>query len=136
MYKKLRQITRRMKVFQGEIANTHPRFPAGSQAACTHGSLPPDAPDLEYDGQDDKAIEQWLRENVGSTWHSLGTCNMAPHEEGGVVDADLNVYGVERLKIADLSIPPRNVAANTANAAMAIGEKAADMFIKELGLGR
>ncbi|KAI0145936.1 GMC oxidoreductase [Hypoxylon sp. NC0597] len=135
MYKKQRQIARRMKVFRGEVANSHPRFPPGSRAACTCGPLPADAPDLEYDSEDDKAIEQWLRENVGTTWHSLGTCNMAALEEGGVVDADLNVYGVEGLKVADLSIPRSNVAANTANVAMAIGEKAADIFIKELGIG-
>jgi alcohol oxidase len=44
------------------------------------------------------------------------------------------VYGVEGLKIADLSIPPLNVAANTMNTAVAIGEKAADIFIAELGI--
>ena len=36
---------------------------------------------------------------------------MKPREEGGVVDPKLNVYGVENLKVADLSIPPSNVAA-------------------------
>lgn len=39
----------------------------------------------------------------------LGTCAMKPVEMGGVVDARLNVYGVKRLKVADLSIPPSNV---------------------------
>lgn len=32
------------------------------------------------------------------------------------------------------SIAPENVGGNTANTAMVIGEKAADIFIKELGL--
>ena len=36
---------------------------------------------------------------------------------------------------ADLSIPPENVAANTNNTALMIGEKAADIIIHELGLG-
>ena len=36
---------------------------------------------------------------------------MKPREEGGVVDSSLNVYGTKNLKIADLSIPPSNVAA-------------------------
>jgi alcohol oxidase len=53
---------------------------------------------------------------------------------GAVVDPNLNVYGVEGLKVADMSIPPLNVAANTMNTAVAIGEKAADILIKELGL--
>jgi alcohol oxidase len=90
--------------------------------------------DIKYSAEDDAVIEQWTRENVGTTWHSVGTCNMAPFDEGGVVGSNLSVHGVQNLKVADLSIPPKNVAANTANNAMVIGEKAADIFIQELGL--
>ncbi len=61
---------------------------------------------------------------------------MAPREEKGVVDRNLNVYGVKGLKLADLSVPPENVGANTGNTAFVIGEKAADIFVKELGLGK
>ncbi|RFU29351.1 hypothetical protein B7463_g6989, partial [Scytalidium lignicola] len=64
-----------------------------------------------------------------------GTCKMTSPEKMGVVDTKLNVYDVQGLKITDLSIVPRNVAANTYNTALAISEKAADIFIKELGLG-
>ncbi|RYP21424.1 hypothetical protein DL767_009277 [Monosporascus sp. MG133] len=77
---------------------------------------------------------KWLRENVATTWHSLGTCKMAPREKNGVVDETLSVYGVTGLKIADLSIPPSNVGAHTNNTALTIGEKAASIFIRELGL--
>jgi alcohol oxidase len=59
---------------------------------------------------------------------------MVPREKGGVVVANLSVYGVNGLKLADLSIPPENVGANTNNTALMIGEKAADIFIRELGL--
>ncbi|KAK8054714.1 GMC oxidoreductase [Apiospora phragmitis] len=62
----------------------------------------------------------------------LGICSMAPLGQGGVVDARLAVHGVQNLRVADLSIPPRNVAANTANTAMAVAEKAAGIFIREL----
>ena len=82
----------------------------------------------------DKAIEQCIRENIGTTWHSIATCKMAPREENGVVDGRLNVWGTKGLKLADLSIPPMNVSANTNNTAMVIGEKAADFIIKDLGL--
>ena len=60
---------------------------------------------------------------------------MAPREKGGVVDADLNVYGVAGLKLCDLSICPGNVGANTNNTALLVGEKAADILIKDLNLG-
>lgn len=135
VYKKQREIARRMDVFRGEVASWHPRFPAGSKATCieTDEALG-DIPDIEYSADDDKAILQWLREHVDTTWHSMGTCKMAPREENGVVDPSLAVYGVQGLKVADLSIAPSNVAANTNNTAMVIGEKAADIFIKDLGL--
>ncbi|KAI0181677.1 alcohol oxidase-like protein [Hypoxylon sp. FL1284] len=136
-YKKQREILRRMDVYRGELAPGHPPFAAGSPAACieTEGPLGREVAPLEYTAADDAVLEDWLRQNIASTWHSLGTCKMAPRDDGGVVDADLGVYGVEGLKIADLSIPPLNVGANTNNTAIAIGEKAADIFIRELGLG-
>jgi alcohol oxidase len=34
---------------------------------------------------------------------------MKPRAEQGVVDAQLNVYGVTNLKVADMSIVPKNV---------------------------
>lgn len=137
VYKKQREIARRLQAYRGEVAGGHPPFPAGSKAACieTDGPLT-DVQDIEYTPADDAVLEQWLRQNVNTTWHSLGTCKMAPHEKMGVVDAKLSVHGVEGLKIADLSIPPRNVGANTNATALAIGEKAADIFIEELGLRR
>jgi alcohol oxidase len=136
-YKKQREIMRRLPSYRGEMAAHHPPFAPGSQAATLSrrdGPLPADVPDIEYSAEDDAVLEKWLRENVSTTWHSLGTCKMAPRDKNGVVDANLGVYGVEGLKIADMSIVPRNVAANTNNTALAIGEKAADIFIKELGL--
>lgn len=59
---------------------------------------------------------------------------MKPRSRGGVVDPRLNVYGVHKLKIADLSICPSNVAANTYSTALAIGEKAAVIIAEELGI--
>ncbi|KAI0383333.1 putative alcohol oxidase [Hypomontagnella monticulosa] len=136
IYKKQREILRRMETYRGEVASCHPPFAANSEAACVDLSDGPltDVKDIKYTAEDDTILDKWIRENVATTWHSLGTCKMAPREQGGVVDANLSVYGVKNLKIADLSIPPSNVAANTANTAYAIGEKAADIFIKELGL--
>ncbi|KNG52080.1 gmc oxidoreductase [Stemphylium lycopersici] len=133
-YKKQREILRRTSFYRGELAVGHPKFPAGSAAALQEDLSAPlqNVQDLVYSKEDDKAIEQWLRENVNTTWHSLGTCKMAPREKDGVVDKELNVYGVKGLKVADLSIPPQNVGANTNNTALAIGEKAAEIIVREL----
>lgn len=59
---------------------------------------------------------------------------MKPKEKGGVVDANLNVYGTSGLKVADLSMVPENVGANTNNTALAVGEKAAMIIGGELGI--
>ena len=59
---------------------------------------------------------------------------MKPRERGGVVDSRLNVFGVRRLKVADLSIGPSNVGANTYSTALVIGEKAAVLIAEELGI--
>jgi alcohol oxidase len=121
----------------------HPKFAADSPAALLSfdGGRNPEPssteeriklPDIKYSAEDDKIIEQFIRENVGTTWHSLGTCAMRPFQDGGVVDKDLNVYGVQGLKLCDLSIIPENVGANTNNTALMVGEKAAEITLREL----
>jgi alcohol oxidase len=136
VYKKHREIIRRMDTYRGEISADHPPFPSDSNAVCGEikEALGRDVPDVEYSEADDWIIEQWIRQKVDTTWHSPGTCKMLPRERFGVIDDKLSVYGVDGLKVADLSIPPSNVGANTNNTAMAIGEKASDIFIQELGL--
>ncbi|KAI1176571.1 alcohol oxidase-like protein [Nemania sp. FL0916] len=129
IYKRQREAARRMKFYNGEVASKHPPFPEGSGASL---ATPPDQ-DLIYSAADDELIKTFVRERVGTISHGLGTCRMAPEQDMGVVDADLNVYGTERLKIADMSIAPGNVSGNTMNTAVLIGEKAADIIIKELG---
>lgn len=133
-YKRQREIMRRTAMYRGELAPGHPRFPEGSAAACGLVEAAPgeDIEDIQYTPEDDAAIEQWVRENVATTWHSISTAKMAPREEYGVVDKDLNVWGTKGLKIADLSIPPENVGANTNNTALLVGEKAADIIKQEL----
>ncbi|KAJ9646228.1 hypothetical protein H2204_000891 [Knufia peltigerae] len=137
-YKTQREIFRRMGIFRGELASSHPKFPSGSEAQVVEKTDGPMAVDdnkrIQYSAEDDKAIEQHVRETVSTTWHSLGTCKMAPREKKGVVDASLSVYGTKGLKLADLSIVPENVGANTNNTAFLVGEKAADIFIRELEL--
>ena len=70
--------------------------------------------DLQYSNDDIAHIEEWVKRHVETTWHSLGTCSMAPKEgnsvvKHGVLDERLNVHGVKGLKVADLSICPDNV---------------------------
>ncbi|ROW02394.1 hypothetical protein VMCG_06094 [Cytospora schulzeri] len=94
--------------------------------------------ELRYNAQDIEAIEEWVKRHVESTWHSLGTCSMAPKEgnsivKHGVLDERLNVHGVKGLKVADLSICPDNVGCNTYSTALLIGEKCAVLVAEDLG---
>ncbi|KAJ6151021.1 Glucose-methanol-choline oxidoreductase [Penicillium chermesinum] len=94
---------------------------------------------LEYSKEDIAHIEKWVSRHVETTWHSLGTCSMAPREgssiapQGGVVDERLNVHGVKGLKVCDLSICPDNVGCNTFSTALLIGEKCAMLTAEDLG---
>ncbi|KAF9563187.1 alcohol oxidase [Agrocybe pediades] len=135
-YKKSREYARRMKYYAGDVVVGHPSFNEGSKAVTKQSSPPASLTeqDIVYTKEDDEAIDKYHRENVETTWHSIGTCAMKPREQGGVVDERLNVYGVQGLKVADCSIAPGNVGANTYNTAIAIGEKAAVIIAEELGI--
>jgi len=131
-YKLVREIARRLPYHKGELPLGHPTFAEGSKASSSNSDTWGEK--IEYTKEDDEIIEDWIRGNINTTWHSLGTCKMAPREKGGVVDGDLNVYGTTGLKVADLSMVPENVGANTNNTALAVGEKAAVIMGRELGI--
>lgn len=85
-----------------------------------------------YPGDDVQSDEELLntaRERGTTTFHMIGTCRMGPrHDPGAVVDHELCVRGIQRLRVADASIMPTMPAANTNAAALMIGEKAADLI--------
>jgi choline dehydrogenase len=59
-------------------------------------------------------VRQWLRHNVWSYHHPVGTCAMGTNPEAGaVVDPAGRVHGVERLTVADASVMPSIPSANT-----------------------
>jgi choline dehydrogenase-like flavoprotein len=51
-----------------------------------------------------------------------------------VVDGNLRVYGIERLRIADGSIMPRVATGNTMAPCMVIGERAGEVVKADHGL--
>jgi choline dehydrogenase len=76
------------------------------------------------DCQSDAEIDAYIR-NIGHThFHPACTAKMGIDDQS-VVDANLRVYGVERLRVADASVMPRIVGANTHAASLMIGEMTA-----------
>ena len=71
-------------------------------------------------------LERVVRDAASSYFHLAGTCRMGS-DPGAVVDPDLRVIGVERLRIADASVMPTLVSCNSNAAAIMIGERAADL---------
>ena len=76
----------------------------------------------------DAEIDAWVRANVNTALHPVGTCAMGTGPEA-VCDAQLRVHGLEGLRIADASVMPRIVGGNTNAASIMIGEKAADLVL-------
>lgn len=60
-------------MYRGEYISGHPKFPEGSLAKCSLAEGPVDInePDIVYSKEDDEAIDQYHRENVTTTWHSV-----------------------------------------------------------------
>jgi choline dehydrogenase len=74
-----------------------------------------------------EALEHFIRQAVLPYNHVSGTCRMGNGRDS-VVDPDLRVHGIRGLRVADASIMPRIVNANTHAAAVMIGERAAGLI--------
>jgi len=75
---------------------------------------------------DDQWVEH-VRSLSESLYHPVGTCAMGP-SESDVVDPQLRVNGVDGLRVADASVLPSIVNANTQAISMVVGKRAADFI--------
>jgi choline dehydrogenase len=79
----------------------------------------------------DDVLDQYLLREVTTGQHISCTCKMGPASDPmSVVDQFGQVYGIDGLRIADASIMPNCVRANTNVTTMMIGERIAD-FIRQ-----
>ena len=83
----------------------------------------------EGDPPSDALIEDMARRYSHTVYHLTSTCRI-----GSVVDPRLKVIGVEGLRVADASVMPNLVSANTNAACIMIGEKAAELIAVDQGI--
>ncbi|MFD5779124.1 GMC family oxidoreductase [Streptomyces sp. NPDC126933] len=74
----------------------------------------------------DEECGAYIRHTVGTYFHPVGTCRIGTDDEA-VVDTALRVHGIDGLSIADASVMPSIVSANTNAAVLGIAERAAHM---------
>ena len=68
-----------------------------------------------------------MMKTVVNTTHASGTCKMGPASDPmAVVDQRLRVHGLEGIRVADASIMPNVIRANTNATTIMIGERAAE----------
>ncbi|KAL9102395.1 MAG: hypothetical protein Q9163_002461 [Psora crenata] len=107
-----------------EILLAHNGIPAFVRSAA--GSVD------DGEGINDAAFQAWLLklrkrglpplEAMLATAHQMGTCRMAAHEKGGVVDPQGKVWGTEGLYVADASVFPSASGVNPMVTNMAISD--------------
>jgi hypothetical protein len=71
----------------------------------------------------DEDLAAYVREVASPAWHLGGTCKMGDRENGGVVDEQLRVHGVDNLRVVDASVMPLLPAAHTMATVYSIAEK-------------
>jgi choline dehydrogenase-like flavoprotein len=73
------------------------------------------------------ALEHFIRNGVETYWHHTCTAKMG-RDDMSVVDGNLKVHGLDRLRIADGSILPRITTGNTMAPCVIVGERAGEIL--------
>ncbi|HAD49227.1 MAG TPA: choline dehydrogenase [Idiomarina sp.] len=76
---------------------------------------------------DDNELLTQIRHQCGLIYHPTSTCRMGADEQS-VVDPQLKVRGVKKLRVVDASIMPTVISGNTNAPTIAIAEKGADLI--------
>lgn len=75
----------------------------------------------------DAQLREFVRQRADSYHHQAGSCKMGT-DELAVVDSDLNVRGLERLRVVDASVMPVVPSGNCHAGILMVAEKCADLI--------
>jgi len=76
----------------------------------------------------DAELEQYVRQYAKTVYHPVGTCRMGSDMQA-VVNPQLQVNGVDRLRVCDASIMPNIVSGNTNAPVIMIAERCAEFIL-------
>ena len=113
---------RDMEAMLSGIRQARQIFSSPAWTRLSVGELRP-GPNLSSDDE----LADYVRKNVGSVFHPVGTCRMGG-DETSVTDSRLRVRGVEGLRVVDASVMPNVTTGNTNAPTIMIGEKGAAMI--------
>ena len=112
------EVYRRGLVFAREIG----REMAKSGYPCDEAQVPT--------SNSTEDLDAYIRSNSYTAQHLLSSCRMKPLQEGGVVDQELKVHGIDGLRIADGSVFPGMIASRPQATVVMIAERCAE-FIRQ-----
>ncbi|GAA2267476.1 MULTISPECIES: mycofactocin dehydrogenase MftG [Kitasatospora] len=80
----------------------------------------------------DEALDEFMMSAVGTHFHPVGTAKMGPADDPmAVVDSRCRVHGVPGLRVADASVMPIMIRANTNLTCIMIGDRVGDWLLEE-----
>ncbi len=89
-----------------------------------HGGEEVPGPDIRSDAE----IRTFIRRKMETVYHTAGSCKMGI-DPLAVVDPELKVHGIEKLRVIDSSIMPTITGSNIHGPTVMIAEKGADMVM-------
>src|SRR5690606_27807678 len=84
--------------------------------------------------QSDEALRDWIRAHVETVYHTAGSCRMG-NDYLAVVDSQLRVRGVERLRVIDASVFPTITGSNIHAPTAMVAEKGAELVLAAMQRG-
>ncbi|MDX1562873.1 MAG: GMC family oxidoreductase N-terminal domain-containing protein, partial [Gammaproteobacteria bacterium] len=76
----------------------------------------------------DNELLDYIKRTLVTVHHPASSCRMGPAGDN-VVDAELKVHGLDKLRVVDASVFPHLVGANTNASVVAVAEKGADLIL-------
>ena len=116
-------------IAQSAAARQTRRFLANGQAAGWVGvETTPGRGNVSTDATDEEWFS-YFKESYAPNYHPCGSAAMMARELGGVVDAELVVYGTKNVRVVDASVLPAQVDGHLTSTLYAVAERAADVIL-------